>query len=140
MLTLCADSSEYMFDKNKITNDTNILDIGSILSNKGQSYLDRIRSELNEFAAKDFTEESLSALFQEDKKIDELIIDYLKLFVYVYKDFKIPLRFNFLNANELRTKESLRIKVECFLPSGQKYLAVSTEKIKLNKVSGHINQ
>lgn len=122
MLSLCADSSKYMFDRNTITSDTNILDIGSILSNKGQTYLDKIRMELKSFV--DGSDE-LNELFRADKSIDELIIDYLKLFVFVYKDFNVPIRFNFLNANELSSNESLKIRIETFLPSEQKYLAVS---------------
>jgi hypothetical protein len=121
MLTLCAEKSELMFDKSKITNETNILDISSILSNKGQVYLDRIRSELKEFSA---NESELKELFTSSKKIDDLIIDYLKMFVFMYKDLNIPVRFNFMNANELRNNEALRITVNCFLPSEHKYLQV----------------
>ncbi len=122
MLTLCADSSAYLFDKSQITNETNLLDLSSILARKGQTYLDKLRHELTEFAAADNND--LKCLFGAEKSIDELVLDYLKLFVFIYKPLKVPIRFNFLNANELSNNESLRISVEAFLPSEQKFLTV----------------
>lgn len=122
MLTVCAEPSEFMFDKEKITNETNILDISSILSNKGQVYLDRIQAELKDFKA---SESQLKDLFNPSKKIDDLIIDYLKLYMFVYKDLNLPMRFNFLNANELENNEALEITINCFLPSEQKYIQVN---------------
>jgi len=129
MLSLCEESSDYMFDRNMTQNEWNILDIGSIFSNKGQAYLDKLRQELKDFQSH---EENLKNLFHITKNIDDLIIDYLKLFVHVYAGFGVPIRFNFLNANELRSNEALRITIEALLPSEQKYLAVSDFFLKMN--------
>lgn len=122
MLTLCAEQSEFMFDKTKITNETNLLDISSILSSKGQVYLDRIQAELKDFEAS--SESQLKDLFNPSKSIDDLIIDHLKLCMFIYKDLNIPMRFNFLNANELENNEALEITINCLLPSEQKYIQV----------------
>ncbi len=110
-----------MFDRNMAQSEWNILDIGQIFSNKGQTYLDRIRQDLKDFKPH---QDNLKHLFHSTQNIDDLLIDYLKLFVFIYEGFSVPIRFNFLNANELNSNEALRVKIEALLPSEQKYLAV----------------
>lgn len=124
MLTLCADKSKFLVDEkyNKALDQGNIEPI----IKTGMSYLDEIRKELAQFfrSCKEI-DLSKELLHTKDKTIDRILIDVLKLMVYVYKDFNLPIRFNFINPNELNSNESLRIEIECYLPSERTYVTVS---------------
>lgn len=122
LLTLTSDGSKYIMDNYKSINDINL-----ILTN-GRDYLDEIKTQLEEYVKNC---DSLSAndirkhLIHTNKKLDQIFIDYLKLFVYVYKDFNLPMRFLCLNANQLKSSESFLIEVQAYLPSAQNYVTVS---------------
>ena len=122
MLTLCKESSDYLLDygmnKKECINDD---DIRTVLSKKGQVFLNRMKHELENF----ISERDLINLIKDNKTVDDLFIDYLKLFVYVYKDFQLPLRFRVLNAYELRSNETLRVEVDAYLPSENRQITVN---------------
>lgn len=121
LLTLTESSSDYM-----LPNHTVIGDIDTVLL-RGQAYLDQAKTELDHFAARcgSFsTHELNSQLAHAGKSIDQIFIDYLKLFVYVYKPFDVPMQFLCLNANQIKTSESLLIQVQAYLPSAQNYITV----------------
>jgi len=83
---------------------------------KGEKYIDMIKNELNN---------NHEHLFEENQnKIDNLFIDHLKLFVYIFKEFNLPIRFRLLSANQLTTSKSLKVTVESYLPSEHKFLNV----------------
>ncbi len=109
-LSLCADSSQYLMSNN--LNDKCKMKINL----EGKKYIDIIKNELTN---------NYKKLFEEThNKIDNLFIDHLKLFVYIFKEFNLPIRFRLLSANQLATSESLKVLVESYLPSEHKFLNV----------------
>ena len=64
-------------------------------------------------------------LTHEGKNLDKILIDLCKIFIYIYKDFKLPMRFVCLNAHELKPSESFKIEMQVFLPSMKNYQTVS---------------
>lgn len=125
LLTLANTSSSYI-----LHNHEHIGDIDSILS-RGRAYLDEIKTQLDEFdkkcnkATTSLDELRKELAHSETKSLDQIFIDYLKLFVYVFKEFEIPMQFLCLNANQLKSSESFLIQVQAYLPSAQNYVTVS---------------
>lgn len=125
MLTLTADSSEYMMH-----NDRPLGSIDEILG-RGQAYLDELKTQVERFALRCSSDHSLyedelrRELSHSNKSVDQIFIDYLKLFVYVFKEFEIPMRFHCLNANQLKSSESFLVQVQAYLPSAQAFVTVS---------------
>jgi len=111
-MCLSEDKSEFL-----IANNSN-LDCLPDMRLKGQQYIDLIRNELETNSSKLFVQNA-------EVKIDSIFIDYLKMFVYVYKDFGLPTRFRLLSGNELDPNDSLRIIVEIFSPGEHTFLKVT---------------
>jgi hypothetical protein len=111
-MCLSEDKSEFL-----IENNSN-LDCLPDMRLKGQQYIDLIRNELETNSSKLFVQNA-------EVKIDSIFIDYLKMFVYVYKDFGLPTRFRLLSGNELDPNDSLRIIVEIFSPGEHTFLKVN---------------
>lgn len=93
------------------------------LIQKSKNYIENIKKELNENSHSLFSSPN-------ETKIDNILVDYLKLFVYVFKEFNVPIRYRLLHANELESNESLKIVVESYMPSEHKYVIVSKKKLK----------
>lgn len=127
-LTLTNSASSYI-----LHNHEPIGNIESILS-LGRTYLDEIKTQLESFDKRCGEKKlSLADLQKElaasnSKSIDQIFIDYLKLFVYVFKEFDIPMQFLCLNANQLKSSESFLIQVQAYLPSSQNFVNVSKKK------------
>lgn len=131
-LTLTNSASSHI-----LHNHEPIGNIESILS-QGRAYLDEIKTQLESFdkrcgeerKSRSLGSSSSSELQKElaasnAKSIDQIFIDYLKLFVYVFKEFDIPMQFLCLNANQLKSSESFLIQVQAYLPSSQNFVTVS---------------
>jgi hypothetical protein len=119
LLTLCADTSEFILINSKLISDLNVI------LNEGRAYLDRIKNELNAYAqAKLSADENRRQLIHTDKTIDEIFISYLKLFVHVYREFNLPIRFVCLHANHLKPSDSFKVQVQAYLPSELDYVTV----------------
>lgn len=112
-LTLCAKNSELLMSD---LNDKNLIQ-------KSKNYIENIKKELNENSHSLFSSPN-------ETKIDNILVDYLKLFVYVFKEFNVPIRYRLLHANELESNESLKIVVESYMPSEHKYVIVSKKNKK----------
>lgn len=114
-MSLCGDDSQHLMLNNLS------LDCLPAMRLKGQKFIDRVKSEL---------ENNSSQLFDQTTgaTIDSIFIDYLKMFVHVYKDFGLPTRFRLLSGNELDPNDSLRVIVETFSPGEHKFLKVNKEE------------
>ena len=119
-LTLCQDKSKLVID-----NQQNIDNMKHFLS-EGQTYLNKISQELDKFSSMDqFNLNELISSNKNIKKIDQMFIDHIKMFIYVFKDFnQIPIRFVCLNPSELKNSESFRIEAQAYLPSERNYITV----------------
>jgi seryl-tRNA synthetase len=117
MLTLCSDASQKMVNEIKHSSEQTIqkfLQAGSL-------YLDEMRTELDAFLNKSQLGELIHS---NEKKIDAILIDILKLIVYILKDMNIPIRFVCVNTHHLGVTESMRIEVQAYLPSEKHYITV----------------
>jgi hypothetical protein len=117
---LCQDKSKLVID-----NQQNIDNMKHFLS-EGQTYLNKISQELDKFSSMDqFNLNELISSNKNIKKIDQMFIDHIKMFIYVFKDFnQIPIRFVCLNPSELKNSESFRIEAQAYLPSERNYITV----------------
>ena len=120
LLTLCSDKSLHIIDDKKY--DENNMD--EFLS-KGEEYLNEIKRELTDFALTN-PQSNLETFNQNNKEIDKILIDLLKLMIYMFKEFNLPMRFSCLSPSKLNYCESLRIELQCYLPSEQNYVTVSS--------------
>lgn len=119
-LTLCADNSELLM-LNNLSHYCK-----ENLNAKGQDYIRLIKREL---------ETNCDDLFNgNETQIDNLLIDYLKLFVYVFKDFNLPIHFRMLHANELHHTESFKVIFEAYLPSEHEFVTVRKKILFFGKV------
>ncbi|CAF0718976.1 unnamed protein product [Brachionus calyciflorus] len=124
-LTLTADNSSYLYKYDNESKSSQGLtdDFLQLILNNGKFYLDEIKQKLSEYTSK--KEHPLDDLNHSAKSIDDILISYLKLFIYAYKDFKnIPFKFVCLNAYDLKGKDSFKIKVKAYLPSEQNYVTI----------------
>lgn len=121
-LTLTSDNSSflYKYDMESKSEEGLTDEFLKLILNNGKSYLFDIKNDLEKYLIKP----DINHLLHQDKTIDEIIVSYLKLFIYIYRDFNIPIRFVCLNAYDLNSRDSFKIKVEAYLPSEQNYVAV----------------
>ena len=113
-MSLCAHSSQFLMLNNSS------LDCLPDMRIKGQHYIDLVKKELETNSSKLFDQNA-------EANIDSIFIDYLKMFVYVYKDFGLPTRFRLLSGSELDSNDSLRIIVEMFSPGEHSFLKVKKQ-------------
>ena len=123
LLTLCSDKSLHVIDESKY-DETNL--DGFLY--KGKYYINEIKSRLGDFVSQ--SKENIFCTLVNDiqensRKIDAILIDMLKTMIYVFKELHLPMRFCCLNPNELSWNESLRIQLQCYLPSEQRFITVS---------------
>jgi len=117
MLTLCSDKSENMVNEIKDLSEQTMqkfLQAGSV-------YLDKMRTELENFLSKNQLDELIHS---NEKKIDTILIDILKLFVFLFKDMNIPIRFVCANTHHLGATESMRVDIQAYLPSEKHFVTV----------------
>jgi hypothetical protein len=120
VLVQCADKSSLVLENDSPSSLLNEAYLDSILTS-GKDYLNEIKSNLTGFV--NAQQPSISD-FMTDKSLDKIFIDLCKMFVYIYKDFGLPMRFVCLNANELKQAESFKVEVQAYLPSEQNYTTV----------------
>jgi seryl-tRNA synthetase len=121
VLIQCADKSALVLENDSPSASLNETYLDSILTN-GKAYLNEIKSQLSTFL--NAQNENIGDL-NSNKNIDTIFVDLCKMFVYIYKDFGLPIRFVCLNANELKQAESFKIEVQAYLPSEQNFTTVS---------------
>jgi hypothetical protein len=131
-LSLFKENSSFLIENNSLlepykTLDDNVIlsdkDLNSMREYKGFQYLNNIKTQLADF----LTNMSLDELKQsmtKETSVDNYFICLLKLFACIYKDFNLPIRYAVANANELLGYESLRVDIQAFLPSEQRFIAV----------------
>lgn len=121
-LTLTSDSSSFLEKSdNESKSEEGLTDeFLKLILNNGKSYLSDIKNDLEKYLIKP----DMNHLLHHEKSIDEIIVSYLKLFIYIYREFNIPIRFVCINAYDLNSRDSFKIKVEAYLPSEQNYVAV----------------
>jgi len=123
LLSLCSDKSSLVIDDQKYE-ETNF----EAFLYKGKEYLNEIKSRLDDFVNQP-KEKMISAIMHDSqdksRTIDAILIDKLKLMIYAFKDFNFPMRFCCLNPSELNWSESLRIQLQCYLPSEHRFITVS---------------
>ena len=117
LLTLCSDKSMLIIDNDKY--DENNLDT---FLYKGKGYLNEVKSQLEDFvhSKEKFNAFLLNRDSWQNKTIDSILIDLLKLMICTFKEFNLPMRFCCSNPNELNSNESLRIQLQGYLPSEHK--------------------
>lgn len=120
-VTLCKERSSHLLDDQY---DLLNSQMESKIIYSGQQYLNSITKQVDNFLKENCPLTDIVNVGHE-KNIDEMLIDILKFFIYVYKDFNLPMRYICVNANELRNKESFRVEVQAYLPSEQNYVTVS---------------
>ena len=92
-----------------------------------ERYADRVSSELARFRSSSAQKQQSELVQQQpwSNDIDALLVDTLKLLVYVYGEFNtVPVRFTCVSANELEANESLRVDVQAYMPSERDYITV----------------
>lgn len=121
-LTLTSDNSSLLYKYDKVSKSAEGLtdQFLKLILNNGKSYLLDIKDQLDKYLIKP----DCDSLYHSDKSIDQIIVSYLKLFVYAYREFDIPIRFVCINAYDLNSRDSFKIKIEAYLPSEQNYVAV----------------
>jgi hypothetical protein len=123
-LSIFADGSDYFFETNNF--DPEDPQTNFLAKQKGADYLERITTELDDFVTNYLGKNNETEILFKNDHIDSYIIDYLKFFLVIYGQFNIPLKFKLPNASELRVNESIRIELEAYLPSEDRFVTVSS--------------
>lgn len=119
LLVQCDQKSSYLLEDHLPSEKFTETHLHSMLES-GKSYLDQIKRQLTEFKSNP----DLAHLRHDGKSIDQIFISLCQLFVYIYKDFNLPVRFVCVDANQLKQSESFKIEIQAYLPSKGNYFKV----------------
>jgi hypothetical protein len=131
-LSLFKENSSLLIEDNSLLESYKILDYETNLSEKdinlvhemrGFLYLKNISTQLEEFI-KNMSSDELKQSIAKETNVDNYFICLLKIFAYIYKDFNLPIRYAIVGASELLSYESLRVEIQAFLPSEQRFITV----------------
>ena len=118
LLTLCSEKSRLIIDEESYDYEDD-----EAFLYKGKEYLAEIKSQLSEFTS---SKEKITAYkLQNTNNIDVYLVDLLKLMIYTFDELNLPMRFCCSNPSELNSNESLRIQLQCYLPSEQRFITVN---------------